>query len=66
MADGKKNEGGKMRPVLFLIVLLLLFGGCTTKYTHPTKGAQELEQDIKECASMARGALIAKGAPDTC
>ncbi|OPY80544.1 MAG: hypothetical protein A4E65_01419 [Syntrophorhabdus sp. PtaU1.Bin153] len=45
----------------WLVPAILLLGGCTTTYTHPTKSLSQFERDRAECERMARKKLAARG-----
>ncbi len=50
-----------MRPLVGLLLMLFIFGGCSVTYRHPYKSANQLETDRLECERVARRQLAAKG-----
>ena len=52
-----------MKPILFLILFLVYFGGCAATYRHPAKGVDTFEKDRQACEVTARKMRVAKGMP---
>ena len=50
-----------IKPILLLFLILILLGGCTTTYTHPSKGANDFDRDKESCELAARKTLAAQG-----
>lgn len=54
-----------MKPTTWLLIILILLGGCAATYRHPTKNANDFERDKRECEVIARKTLAARGIPAT-
>jgi len=54
-----------MKKVFFLFVVLLILVGCSTVYTHSSKGNQGFERDKRECDAYAKRILASRGIPQT-
>jgi uncharacterized protein YceK len=49
------------KSILLLFLTLILLGGCTTTFTHSTKGINDFERDKESCELAARKTLAAQG-----
>jgi hypothetical protein len=50
-----------IKPVFWFFLVLLVLEGCTTTYTHSTKGINDFERDKESCELAARKTLAKQG-----
>lgn len=48
---------------LLIALLVLGFGGCVAKYTHPNKSTRDFDRDQRDCQIMAEKTAAKKGVP---
>ncbi len=57
----RKRSNEMIKPVFWSFLVLLVLGGCTTTYTHSTKGINDFERDKESCELAARKTLAKQG-----